>query len=308
MTERPPAALANLTASTSEAPSASRAARAPLKTSPAAVVSTAFTLKPGINRLPSRVATSAPLAPSVTITVPTPRLRRIWAARAADETPVTLMPVRCVASDSLGVSRVTLRRSESGRRWAGAGFRMTSTPARRAIRAAASTVLRGVSSWTRRTRALAMRPFAAATSTGESRWFAPPATPMLFAPSEPTKIRATPEGCAPSRVTQETSNPSSLKRARASSPRESLPRRATKATCPPARAAATAWLAPFPPAAVRNSPPRRVSPGLGTWATRRIISSVLELPTTTTEFFLARAMSRPRAQDFDSTSRESPTI
>ena len=47
------------------------------------------------------------------------------------------------------------------------------------------------------------------------------------------------------------------------------------------RAAATAWLAPFPPAAMENRPPIKVSPGLGIEGNWRTIS-VLELPTTIT--------------------------
>src|ERR1051326_4045700 len=52
-----------------------------------------------------------------------------------------------------------------------------------------------------------------------------------------------------------------------------------KVTFPPARAALTAWLAPLPPGAVRNSPPNNVSPGAG----RRLslmTMSVFELPMT----------------------------
>ena len=47
-----------------------------------------------------------------------------------------------------------------------------------------------------------------------------------------------------------------------------------------ARAAPTAWFAPFPPAAIENSPPRIVSPGRGIRPIWRIMS-VFELPTTT---------------------------
>jgi len=49
--------------------------------------------------------------------------------------------------------------------------------------------------------------------------------------------------------------------------------------------AATAWLAPLPPAAMENFPPRIVSPGLGMRGTLMIIS-VLELPTTKILFIL----------------------
>src|SRR5260221_7176176 len=61
----------------------------------------------------------------------------------------------------------------------------------------------------------------------------------------------------------------------------SPPTRATNVTCAPTRAAATAWLAPLPPAAVVRSPPKTVSPGIGSRSARTIIS-VLDEPTTMT--------------------------
>ena len=53
-------------------------------------------------------------------------------------------------------------------------------------------------------------------------------------------------------------------------------------------AAATAWLAPLPPAALVNSPPMMVSPGLGIRAILMIMS-VLELPTTRIRGFMTSA-------------------
>src|SRR4030042_1685101 len=61
-----------------------------------------------------------------------------------------------------------------------------------------------------------------------------------------------------------------------------------KQTAPPARATATAWLAPFPPEAMKNSPPRTVSPGRGIRGVR-ITMSVLELPMITIFFLLGEA-------------------
>src|SRR5664280_70817 len=73
--------------------------------------------------------------------------------------------------------------------------------------------------------------------------------------------------------------PSWINPATACSPNMSRPTRAIRVTLPPARAAPTAWFAPLPPAAVRNSPPSKVSPGRGRRA-NLMIMSVLELPTT----------------------------
>ena len=63
-------------------------------------------------------------------------------------------------------------------------------------------------------------------------------------------------------------------------PNMSCPSRPINVTMPPARAAPTAWLAPLPPAAVMNCPPRIVSPGRG-MRSSLMIMSVFELPTTT---------------------------
>src|SRR5512139_2012594 len=78
---------------------------------------------------------------------------------------------------------------------------------------------------------------------------------------------------------------SATKPATALSPNISCPTHATNVTLPPARAAPTAWLAPLPPAALANFPPRIVSPGLGMCCTLMIMS-VLELPTTRMGFLV----------------------
>src|SRR4051812_7322146 len=65
----------------------------------------------------------------------------------------------------------------------------------------------------------------------------------------------------------------------AESPSASRPTRATRVTAPPARAAATAWFAPFPPAARVNAPPSIVSPGPGKRGAL-MMRSVFELPIT----------------------------
>lgn len=80
VTEIAAAAFAKRTASSRGWSSARATANAPLKTSPAAVVSAAFTLNPGTRVCRSGVATKAPCAPSVMITVCTPVARSFAAA------------------------------------------------------------------------------------------------------------------------------------------------------------------------------------------------------------------------------------
>ena len=74
------------------------------------------------------------------ITVLTPRASSRSAARPADASSSTLMPVSSSASVSLGVRIETSRSSSSGKGRAGAGLRITRTPALAAISAAACTV------------------------------------------------------------------------------------------------------------------------------------------------------------------------
>lgn len=109
--------------------------------------------------------------------------------------------------------------------------------------------------------------------------FAPEATAMLFSPDLPTKMSATPDGFLLSRMICLTLIPSAASPATAFLPNMSWPMRAIKVTAPPARAAATAWLAPLPPGTLENSPPRIVSPAFG-MRSALIIMSVLELPIT----------------------------
>jgi len=117
------------------------------------------------------------------MTVCTPRVRslsaswRLWASLS------TLMPVSSSASVSLGVRIETRLSSLSGKGRAGAGLRMTRTPALAARSAAACTVSSGVSSCITSTLAPAKAFFAFFTSAGESRPLAPEATAMLFSPS-----------------------------------------------------------------------------------------------------------------------------
>ena len=73
--------------------------------------------------------------------------------------------------------------------------------------------------------------------------------------------------------------PSLLKLARASSPNRSWPMFPTKVTCAPARAAATAWLAPLPPKPRSNFWPKIVSPAFGNFSVK-VVKSIFALPTT----------------------------
>jgi hypothetical protein len=75
---------------------------------------------------------------------------------------------------------------------------------------------------------------------------------MRFSPPAPTRMRATPLGTECTLLVQRQSMPSALRLATASRPKRSSPTAPTNATFVPAeraRAAATAWLAPLPPAA-----------------------------------------------------------
>src|SRR5712675_515212 len=145
VTESAAAALANRTASKTALPSASATLSAPLNMSPAAVESTVLTLKPGTSRWPLASARNAPRSPKVRTTMPTPRERSFEQAFAAAAASVTLMPVSSSASVSLGVRMEIRSSSELGSGRAGAGLRMTGTPAFTASSTAAVTVTSGVS-------------------------------------------------------------------------------------------------------------------------------------------------------------------
>ena len=82
--------------------------------------------------------------------------------------------------------------------------------------------------------------------------------------------------------------PAAWRLARRSRPNASCPRQPCISTRAPARAAATAWLAPLPPGNCANLPPETVSPGAGrrsTYTTR----SVLMLPKTYTRPSMRRS-------------------
>ena len=99
------AAVAKRTASESGRPSESATASAPLKVSPAPVVSTASTLRAATRSQLSAPLTSAPSLPSVTTTCRTPRASNASAARSAPAASATGIPVSMAHSPRLGVSR-----------------------------------------------------------------------------------------------------------------------------------------------------------------------------------------------------------
>ena len=104
VTESAPTALARATASSSGDPRPIATASAPLKASPAAVLSTASTSMDGMITVCAAVATSAPREPRVTITCFGPAARRRTAACRAESSSVTAMPVSRAASVSFGVT------------------------------------------------------------------------------------------------------------------------------------------------------------------------------------------------------------
>ncbi len=84
-------------------PAARPTARAPLKASPAPVVSTASTGKASKWTTTSPPHTSTPCSPSVMITVPAPRSTRRAAARRPESRSCTSMPVSAITSPAFGV-------------------------------------------------------------------------------------------------------------------------------------------------------------------------------------------------------------
>ncbi len=250
----------------------SATARVPAKVSPAPVVSTAVTWGAGttIGSAP-RAAYRLPAAPRVTTTSGTS------SSRASAAAPGSVRPVRVVASCSLGSNRSVALRSSRGSGWAGAGVRTVRTPWARAASAPARTAASGISSWSSRASAEAMRP-----SSPGARWSTVPLaagiTTIALPPSSSTTMWAVPE--EPSVVRRwSVSTPECSRVERSRVPKESLPTAPIMETVAPARAAATAWLAPLPPGIVRNSRPVTVSPCWGAFATKAT-RSMLVLPST----------------------------
>lgn len=92
--------------------------------------------------------------------------------------------------------------------------------------------------------------------------FAPGTTTIALDPVSSTTMCAVPLG--PSAVCRRSvSTPACSRPSRSRVPYTSSPTAPIIITSPPARAAATAWLAPLPPGIVRNSLPVTVSPRPG---------------------------------------------
>lgn len=126
-TEIAAAACAKDTASANPLPSDHATANAPLKTSPAATVSTARTRKPGTMEWIPSPETNTPADPIVISTYEGPWSLSFCAARAADRGEVIRTPDNREASASLGVRQVIRPRIEGSSLRAGAGFKRTGT-------------------------------------------------------------------------------------------------------------------------------------------------------------------------------------
>ncbi len=92
---------------------------------------------------------------------------------------------------------------------------------------------------------------------------APGATAIWFSPRGPTVMIATPVACSSRRRTRLTSIPAADRALTARAPYPSAPTAPMMATSAPARAAATAWLAPLPPSCVAKRPLADRLSGLG---------------------------------------------
>jgi hypothetical protein len=193
------------------------------------------------------------------------------------------MPANPSNSTWLGVTNVASASALRGRPrgGSGAGFRSTRAPAARPRRIASTTAASGTSSEQSTTSRGPSSGRFRRTSRAVRRAFAPGETTIAFSarprPLSRTAIIATPPATrAVTARLQSIPSPSSSRRRAwlcASTPK--APKNTTRA---PAREAATAWLAPLPPANVSRSPPSTVSPGPAKRATRTT-RSVFELPT-----------------------------
>lgn len=103
VTEKAAAQLAKVTASTRDNPSANPTTSAPLKVSPAAVVSIAETSGQGTKQSSLSDNTKAPCYPIVIITISIPLFFKTVAASFAEVWSRTLIPVSNSASVSFGV-------------------------------------------------------------------------------------------------------------------------------------------------------------------------------------------------------------
>ena len=147
-------------------------------------------------------------------------------------------------------------------------------------RARAATITpAGISAQTTRTFCGSAR--AAWTSAGPVSWLAPGATVMMFSPAWSTEIMARPVGALAVTRTPPASTFSARSAASSRRPKSSSPTQPAMRTAAPSLAAATAWLAPFPPGVNRAAEPSTVAPGSGSRGTVTEIS-MFRLPRTVT--------------------------
>src|SRR6202167_3411987 len=283
VTEMAATAEAYRAACTGAAPERRLTAKPALKASPAAVVSTAFTTKGGIiSRIPEAVARKAPCEPILITTFLGPRSKSRSAQRAAGAGVTgspALRPQRMRVSLSFGVIHVAHCSNPFGSSRAGAGSSISGISFLCAKTARVSIVIIGISSWVKSIPALRKRAEDCAISLGSSFPFAPGTTTILFCPSSPILISATPE--EPFTVSTALTSAPALRSALFSEgPNESSPTLPTMLTGYPSLPAATAWLAPLPPWKVEKLRPVRVSPGRGTRSAVATRSRFM-LPTTT---------------------------
>ena len=190
------------------------------------------------------------------------------------------MPVRAAASVSLGHATSTESNWGGNDAGAGAGSRITSVSCSRASSIVLRTVSRGISNCKRSTSASAINLVAACTSAVVSRPLAPGMTVIAFSPLPSTATIARPLAQFGVTAIRLTSIPSASKPPRSRSPKPSSPTRPIMATSAPSRAAATARLAPLPPASSYVSRPIIVSPGRGSRDERTTRSRLIEPATT----------------------------
>ena len=119
---------------------------------------------------------------------------------------------------------------------------------------------------------------ARSTSTASTSMLAPEITTIVLAPVASMVISAVPVGLA-TFVTCCVSTPASRSPASRVAPKASRPTQPAMPTRAPSLAAATAWLAPLPPGAVKKPPPMIVWPRSGK-RSQRATRSMFRLPIT----------------------------
>ena len=194
------ARLANRTASSSSRPCASPAAKAPLKASPAPVVSRTCTGSAATRKYFSPADTNTPAAPSVTITVGMDRRRqsacRVSSSCAARLSASTLVSVRRSSnwanSLSFGVRMSISGQGRSMTADAGAGLCTVVTASPRARRSARWIAAGFTSCCVSSTRASLNTSLFASTCAIPSAMFAPGPTTIRFWPVPSSRMAAVP--------------------------------------------------------------------------------------------------------------------